>query len=173
MKTRTMRTLALVFVATAAGALPLSGQFQFGPQVSWAEDAELGIGARAAIGVPALLANLEIHASFDYFFVDDFEGFGVEADATYWELNGNAVYKFNLTGVPTVTPYVGAGVNVAHISGDVSGLGGSGDFSDTDLGLNILGGTQFNVGSVTPYVELRIEAGGGEQFVITGGLLIG
>lgn len=173
MKTRTLRMFALALAATAAGALPLSGQVRFGPQLSWAEDAELGIGGRAVIEVPALLANLAIHGSFDYFFIDDFAGFGVEADASYWELNGNAVYGFNLPAAPSVTPYIGAGINVAHISGDVSIGGESGDFSDTELGLNILGGSQFDVGSVTPYVELRIEAGGGEQFVITGGVLIG
>ena len=45
------------------------------------------------------------------------------------------------------------------------------DSSDTDLGINLLAGTQFGTKAVTPFVELRVELAGGEQFVITGGLL--
>ena len=43
--------------------------------------------------------------------------------------------------------------------------------SDTDLGLNLLGGTLFGRGKVNPFVELRVELAGGEQFVLTGGVL--
>ena len=35
----------------------------------------------------------------------------------------------------------------------------------------MLGGLQFNIPKVTPFVELRLAAGGGDQFVIAGGIL--
>ncbi len=45
--------------------------------------------------------------------------------------------------------------------------------SDTDLGLNLFGGTQFDAESVIPFVEIRILVEGAPdgQVVLTGGVL--
>ena len=40
-----------------------------------------------------------------------------------------------------------------------------------DPGFNILGGTLFGSGPVHPFVELRFELAGGEQFVLSAGVL--
>ena len=141
----------------------LQAQVALGPQLSFADDADFGIGARATLGLPMQTVPLEATASFDYFFPD--------GDFTYWEINTNVVYLFNLPAAPTVTPYAGGGFNIAHVSIDQDVFGvGTVSFSNTDLGFNLLGGAKFNVGTFTPYGELRIELGGGEQFVFAGGV---
>lgn len=141
-------------------------QLALGGQLSYAEDADIGIGARGAFGVPlkSVGGSLEIIGSLDYYFPGDVAGF----DVTYWELNGNVAYLFNIPS-SIVVPYAGAGLNFAYASVDV-GLP-SGSVSDTQLGLNLLGGARFNLGPVTPFGELKFEVNGGEQFVISGGAM--
>ena len=61
------------------------------------------------------------------------------------------------------TPYAGGGLNIAYSSRSGS--------SDVDPGFNLLGGTLLGSGPVHPFVEVRFELAGGEQFVLTGGVL--
>ncbi len=68
----------------------------------------------------------------------------------------------------SLAPYAGGGLNIAHKSKEFDDGRSA---SDTDLGLNLLGGTQFGRGKVNPFVELRVELAGGEQFVLPGGVL--
>jgi len=145
-----------IMAVTAVGTADLQAQrpdIRFGPQLSLAEDADVGIGGRLEIGLPR--APVSIWGSFDLFFPD--------GPADYWEFNANASYDFHLPTTPTVVPYAGGGLNIAHIS--------VGPADDTDAGLNLLGGVRFPLPSVMPFFELRIELGGGEMFVATGGVL--
>lgn len=158
------RMTAFILGALLATTGPLHAQ-TFGLQASWGDDVDFGLGGRAAFDlVPA--SSLELIGSFDYFFPDEPAGMDID----YWELNGNLAYAFNVAGAPGFAPYVGAGLNVAHGSAsfeadpDLSS-------SDTEAGLNLLGGARFGRSSVKPYAELRFELGGGEQVVLTGGLL--
>jgi len=149
------------------GAVPLSAQTRFGAQLSWGDDdANLGLGVRAAFDLRSLFntRGLEAVASFDYFFPEQSSGVDVE----YWELNGNVTYLIpNVKG--SLGPYVGSGLNIAHGSQDASGVSSQ---SDTEAGLNLLGGTRFRTRSkLTPFAELRFELGGGERVVLTGGIL--
>ena len=138
----------------------LQAQIGIGGQLSIAEEADVGIGVRGTLGLPSKVP-LQVIGSFDYFFP------GSEFD--YWEINTNVVYLFPVP-TPTVTPYAGGGLNFAYFS-NIDVFGTEANFSSFDVGVNILGGAQFNVGPVTPYGELRIELGGGEQFVLTGGAI--
>ena len=134
--------------------------FRWGPEVSLGTDTDLGLGARAEFDFSG--SALTIIASFDYYFPD--------GPANYWEINGNLIYNFSIPSAPTVTPYAGGGLNIAHVSWD----GDNGlfdDRSDTDPGLNLLGGARFDAGTIMPFVELKFEIEGGEQFVVTGGIL--
>lgn len=136
-----------------------SRQVFFGPQLSWGDDADIGIGGR----VEGLLSNshLMITGTFDWFFPDN-------DNIDYWEINGNLAYRFDIRNSPNIHPYAGGGLNVAHVSVDgPNDLNGS----DTDLGLNLVGGSEFTAGGVKPFVELRVSIEGGDQFVITGGVL--
>lgn len=60
---------------------------------------------------------------------------------------------------------------MAHgsLSEDITGfdLG----ISATEIGANVLGGLRFSVGRFPVFAEFRVEAGGGKQFVINGGVL--
>lgn len=148
------------------GARDLPAQTRFGVQGSWGDDTDFGIGGRVAFSLRSMFPRtpLEAYATFDYFFPD--EGAGV--DLTYWEINGNVVYL--IPGVRgNIAPYVGGGLNIAHASREVLGVSAS----DTDAGLNLMGGLKFKsrTSRVAPFVELRVELGGGEQFVLTGGVL--
>jgi hypothetical protein len=153
--------LGLVIASAGEATAQGSRTVQFGPQLSWGDDADLGVGGRAQVSVPA--TQFVIIGSFDLFFPDSDGG----PDIDYWEINGNAVYEFDLAGETTIRPYAGAGLNIAHATRDLAGLGDS----NTDLGLNLLGGARFDAGPIQPFIELRVEAEGGEQFVITGGVL--
>lgn len=67
------------------------------------------------------------------------------------------------SGVTSVAPYVGGGLNIAHSSNATS---------NTELGVNLLGGLRFGIGPVVKgFSEVRLELSGGEQFVVTFGVL--
>ena len=146
------------------GVAEASAQIGLGAQLSWADDAEFGVGARAMVDLTPLTNGLEAIGSFDYFFPDQPLG----ADINYWEINANLAYVFR--GVPSLAPYLGGGLNFAHASVSIDALGVPVGGSNTELGLNLLGGARMNAGPVQPFGELRVELGGGEQFVIAGGV---
>ena len=163
MRKKTFLTaLAVMFLF---GATQLSAQIRFGGQLNYGDDSDFGLGARLVLDDPAL-GEFRFIGSFDLYFPDS----PSDVDVDYWELNGNIVYDFDIVNKPTLTPYVGGGLNVAHVSREsTSPLGGSA--SDTELGVNLLGGLEFGMGRLRPFVEIKVELEGGEQFVITGGIL--
>ncbi len=158
------RTLlaALVFILSPG---VLQAQVNVGGQLSLAEDTDFGIGARTTIGLSVPSFPLEVIASFDYFFPEDRPAGN---DVTYWELNGSVAHGFPVSS-RVVKPYVGAGLSLAHTS--IDNIPFVGTASNIDVALNILGGAKFTVGNVNPFGELRIELGGAEQFVLTGGVM--
>ena len=87
---------------------------------------------------------------------------GGGADASLFVLNFDVQYQLN---AQTVEPYVGGGISWARQS--VSGT------ADSDVGLNLKGGTVFNPsGSVQPYVEAVLNfASGDEALILKGGFL--
>jgi opacity protein-like surface antigen len=107
---------------------------------------------------------LQVIGSFDLFF-PDIDG------VDYWEINGNVVYLVEVPRSP-ISPYVGVGLNVARASVETTVLGQPVSASDTEIGLNLLGGVQFEAApKVKPYGEVRFEVSGGEQIpVITAGV---
>lgn len=161
----TSRNPRAVYAAIACLALaqPLSAQ-QFGGQVSWGDNYDLGIGLR---GEFSLLNRMSTDGpvsrafaigSLDYFFPDAPEG----VDLNYLEFNANLA--FPVTESP-LDPYVGGGLNWGRASLD--------DVSSSDFGLNVLGGVRFNLGGLSTLGEARLELGGGEQLVLTFGVLFG
>jgi opacity protein-like surface antigen len=137
----------------------------FGVQASFGTETDFGIGGRVVFGLRSLFpaAPLEAHVGFDYVFPDEPAG----VDLTYWEINGNVAYRIR-TASRSLAPYVGGGLSIAHASVDI----GTGSVSDTDVGLNLFGGTTFGSAAtrVKPFAEARVTLGGGDQFVITGGV---
>lgn len=165
------RTMVLTVALAAAATAPVSGQGGFGPQVSFADDADFGVGIRGEAPLSVLVSAepdspasaMFLIGSFDWFFPDD--GGGV--DVRYFEINANVGYPFEGEGFD---PYVGAGLNIANsgVSFDDPAFE---DSSDTDIGLNLLGGLKFPFGDMSAVTEIRLELSGGEQFVISAGVL--
>jgi opacity protein-like surface antigen len=153
--------VALAMLALGAG----SAQAQrFGAQVSWADDADLGLGARMEVPVPlgseGALAALYLVGSFDYFFPDC-------DDCSYIEFNANVAIPVNTTS--NLNPYVGGGLNMSRSSVEILGESDS----DTRLGLNALGGLKFAIGNLASFAEARLELKDESQLVLTFGVLLG
>lgn len=132
---------------------------RFGIQGNWSDDADFGLGLRYEAGMTWLLpraGGLRLATSFDYFL-------DPPADLDLWEINANLI---NVMAVPNVRAawYLGGGLNVAHMG---SGLGGS----ETRVGGNLLAGIRLP-GTFRPFLEGRLELGGGEMFVLTAGLML-
>lgn len=136
-----------------------TGTVSIGGTLSIADDVDVGLGARALWNLHRLAPNLELATTFDYFF----PGGGL----SYFEINGNVVYNFRFRRSALV-PYAGLGLNIAHASTEFLGF----EVSDTDVGVNFLGGVKYPLSRFLIFGELRVEAGGGEQFVIAGGVLL-
>lgn len=161
---KTWRVFAAVTAALVFGTADAQAQ-AFGVQGSWGDDSDFGIGARLELGLPNLLtsegplSNTFLIGSFDYFFPDFCDAID---DCSYWEINGNLAVPITSS---TIDPYAGAGLNIAHMSVL--------DQSDTEVGLNLLGGLRFNLGGLGAFGEGRFVLGGSEQFVLTFGVLVG
>jgi opacity protein-like surface antigen len=161
------------------GAGDLAGQFRVGPQASYGTETDIGIGGRVILGFPAL-PGFGVIGSFDYFFPGtiDLSVAEVNIDANYWEINGNLFYAFPVSGA-SIEPYFGAGLNLAHASVDVTSPAEDFDDSQTELAFNLLAGFEFPMTGLSPFVEVRVELGGDEDFfirgdnqvIVTGGLL--
>jgi hypothetical protein len=127
----------------------------FGLQAGIADRAELGVGARYENRMRGMFPeapNLRFALSFDYFFPD--------SPLSYWEVNAN-VFNLFRSSASRIVPYAGGGLNIARTTNGRR---------DTDLGINVLGGVRLP-GSYRPYLEARVELGGGDQFVVTLGWL--
>lgn len=118
------------------------------------------IGADVRIGLPA--SPITINPTFDYYFTDD--------PLTYWALSANALYRFGVDN-QVFTPYSGAGLGIYRSS--VDGSGGS-----SDLGVNVLFGAEFSLGSLRPFLEAQYspvfsDGNTTSLFNVKGGLLFG
>lgn len=170
------RSVLLAIAMVAATSAPAAAQAVFGPQISWGDDSDLGLGARFELPLSQLVTatdaespvnDMWIIGSFDYFFPgDEMDGM----DLTYWEINANLAYPFEVEGI---RPYAGGGLNIAHAGVDFEDNTFFPDASETEVGLNVLGGLKFLLGELDAFAEARIELGGGEQFVLSAGILLG
>ncbi len=162
---RTGKAAVICLALLAAGAATARAQSrpQVGPELSFgSSDIGVGLGVTASLPVTSLIPgarDVTFNPAFDYFFPNT--GLG-GTSPTYWELSANAAYHFTIQGAK-LGPYAGGGLVVAH-------LGWSG-FSNTEIGLNLLGGTTFPAGKVTPFAQLRLELRSGSAFFLTGGVL--
>ncbi|MCI0411622.1 hypothetical protein L0222_02340 [bacterium] len=123
------------------------------------EGGDFGIGARSEFGTSSIALIL----SFDYYFPDQEIG-----DLKFYELNANLAFTLPIEGF---RPYFGGGVGIIRVSFDEDLFD-----SETDTGINILGGIKFGGGIVTPFVEARYvfydeEEAFTNRFVLTGGIL--
>ena len=152
-----MRTfaLALAFLGLTALGSPATAQVSFSPLVGYDIDAEgltLGLAFELNTQLASIPLQPAIRPSIEYVFVD--------SDDTYVRFDGDLIGRFD-PGTLSFLPYAKAGVTVEYISIDT----GVGDASDTEVGLNLGGGAEFNrlflegavgFGDIS---DLRIRAG--------------
>lgn len=173
----------IVPVAFAAAALfvaaPAQAQVAFGPQVSFGTESDLGVGGRVELPVggmitqdaESVMAGLKLIGSFDYYFWDE-EGCDQDGVSCSWmDINANGAVPIPLEGF---SPYVGAGLNIAmvSVSFDDCPAGFDCDTSETETGINVLGGLNFPLGGLAAFAEGRLVLSGeADQFAITAGIL--
>jgi hypothetical protein len=159
------RILPLLLLGVASNSSAAVGQISAGAQANWGTETDFGLGARIILDLGGLVGGLETVGSFDYFFPRD--DFG--ADLTYWEANANLVYRIDITS-DLLTPYVGAGFSFTRFEASAAVLGVEVAGNETRAGINFLAGLMFDVGVAKPFIEGKIEAGAGEQFVASAGV---
>jgi opacity protein-like surface antigen len=102
--------------------------------------------------------------SFDFYITD-------ADNTTYFAVDLNALYEFS-AGDMALVPYAGGGIGITRISFDSQTQIGGFSASTTEIGLNLIGGARFPLGSVEPFAQLN-AAVGAERVGITAGLLFG
>lgn len=167
------KRFTFLIILAAFVSLPASAQLSnigIGPRVGYDFDWEsLSIGVDARAGFGTLPVSFNVAA--DYFFLEDYEGFGADASQSLIKITANAIYEFGIANA-VFTPYAGGGLAFSRYSVDVDTGGfGSVDGSDTDIGLNIVGGAYFGAGSMRPFAQLYITTGGGTAVGLSGGVL--
>lgn len=127
----------------------------------------LFFGADGRVQIASLPSEVVLNPSFDYYLTDDFLG----SSLTIFAVDLNGLYEFDLDN-PSFVPYGGAGIAITRISADVTGGGGfvTVDPSSTEVGLNLIGGARFPLGSVEPFAQVNFGAGA-ERIGIAGGVL--
>lgn len=169
-----MKKLSAVLAIVALAALPsLASAQRFGGHVNWGLDSDLGLGARYEHDLTGTLTKTGpmsrafFIGQLDYYLDVCGDGFGgADVDCTMLEINPGLAVNLSATNLK---PYVGAGLNIARIS--VSSGGSSA--SDTETGINLLGGLKFGLGGMSAYSEARLSLGGAEQLALTFGVLFG
>lgn len=151
-KTVTRLMLAGLFVAGAGtvGAQATGKPTSFGPRVTYNFDAEeVAIGGHALI---PLNTSIDFYPSLDIFLPDNGSLLGVNLDLRLKPVRESPMF------------YLGGGLNLLRAS--------AGGRSNTDAGVNILGGLEGQTGVIRPFGELRLLIGDGSSVALAGGLNI-
>lgn len=119
------------------------------------------IGATAHINIPAL--PVIINPAFDYYI-------GTE-NYTLLQFDANALVTFGVANV-LFSPYAGGGLALSYFSLDDDDLVEIDvDDSSTDVGVNAIAGTFFNLAALRPFAEARITISGGTAVSVKGGVM--
>lgn len=179
MLTQYLIALALSATLLSGGSAHLSAQTSVGVQASFGTEGNFGLGVRLRQDVSSLIedvSGLLGTVSFDYFFAEDPIQIHVPEETlsfevSYFEINANVSYDLPIARLRFL-PYVGSGLNIARTSVQLSDESGSITIADWVGGLNVLVGATFGSGPFRPFMEIRVERAGGEQVVISGGLIL-
>ncbi len=156
-------TFVLVFGVCVFGGLhEAQAQVKIGPRLGFdltGDIEEFFVGVDTRLDLLAL--PVVLNGAFDIYLVDE--------NFDFWQLSFNALYEFGLANV-AFSPYVGGGIGISRTSLDLD-LGEFGnDASDTDVGLNLIGGATFGFGSLKPFAQAQITVGDVDLLTIGGGL---
>lgn len=108
---------------------------------------------------------LMINPALNYYLISQ-DGFSL------FQIDANVLYPFMLDGA--FTPYAGGGLGIFYArfpSIDLS-TGDETTSSDTDVGLNLVGGSEYNFGgSISAFAQARLSFWDGSAFSLMGGVL--
>ncbi|WP_103020822.1 outer membrane protein [Salinibacter altiplanensis] len=152
--------LTIAFPYTAQAQTESNSGFEIGPRVTIdvGDIEEFALGGNVRYDLSQDVEEpVQLAGAFDYYFADDQGG----ADVTIYTIDLNAHYIFPTE--ETFSPYAGGGLGIT--SSEVGGI------SDTDTGLNLVGGVEFDTGSFQPFVQGQVTIGNPDRIGITGGLL--
>lgn len=152
--------LAVAFPLTAQAQMESSSGFEIGPRVTIdvGDIEEVALGADVRYDLSENVdAPIQLAGAFDYYFAGDQGG----TDVTIYTIDLNAHYVFPTE--ETFSPYAGGGLGITSSE--------FGDNSNTDTGLNVVGGVEFDTGTLQPFVQGQITIGDLDRIGITGGLL--
>lgn len=145
--------LGIIFFSNS-NALAQEGQFKVGGGLAYGLEAE-AIGVQAK-GVYGFTDEIDGAVDFIIFFPDMID---------WWELNVNAHYNFLAEEGTRV--YGLGGLNYTTLSFDA---GGFGSFSQSEVGLNIGGGAEFDVDFASLYTEAKFVISNADQLSLAAGL---
>jgi hypothetical protein len=175
--------LAVLLVAAAPQQQARAqAQVELGPRVGYEIEQlnELSVGADLRASTAAL--PFQVNGTFDYYFAseefdasdfddsDERENAFIGAERVF-RFTANALYEAGLDN-QYFTPYFGPGLSVTRISYVDESVDVFGDDSTTDLGLNAVGGAEFGLGGLRPFVQAEfVLLGDAEPVQLTAGLL--
>ncbi len=155
-------TFGLLFGAQRAQA---QAQIQVGPRVGYELNDYEALSVGADVRISTLALPVQINPTFDYYFLDDSDFGGV--DVSLIQFAANALYQFGFNN-QVFTPYAGPGLSYSRFSAEAGGFDGS----ESDIGLNLVGGAEFGVGNLNAFAQAEFVVGGDAQPVkVVGGLL--
>jgi outer membrane protein X len=150
-----MKRILLTLTFVAVVSLASQAQTRLGAGFGWgSEIEELGIGINGEFFVKD---NISINPGFIFFLVDD----GPFDKQNFWTFNANGNFYFHDS--ESVSVYGIGGLNLSTYSYEF----GDNEDSNTELGINLGIGSNFDVGgSVMPYAELKYVLGDFDQLVL-------
>ena len=165
-----VRNLLIAVALVVVGASTAEAQ-RLGAQISWGDESDIGVGVRGEwdfankLTTTGAFSRAFIIGQLDYYFIDCQSG----VSCTWLEINPSMAVPFTLTG-STIKPYAGAGLHFVYARQSAGGVSNS----DTDMGLNLLGGLKFGMGGMDAFTEARLGLGGdAEQLALSFGFLFG
>lgn len=150
-----MKKFLLTLCLLTVLAFTVQAQTRLGAGLAWGSDVEdLGLGINGEFFVKE---NISINPGLIFYFVDDRGNDRLD----WWELNINGNFYFAQEG--SVAFYGIGGLNLTTVAIENDFV----DDSDTELGINLGIGSNFDVGgSVMPYAELKYVLGDWDQLVL-------
>jgi hypothetical protein len=161
---------ALLVILLVIGWTPLdaSAQFLLGGGLVFGSDIEsLGIQANGNYVINEE-NGIRLAGDITFYFPDDAPG----VDLSLFTINGNGHYIFTTT--ESLLAYALAGLNLAIVSveTDINVPGFDASFTDTEIGLNLGAGVEYEVNFGYLYGEAKIVVGGFDQLVLGGGIRV-
>lgn len=144
---------ALALLLTFLSALPARAQVGAGLKVGYGFDIEeILLGGELHVVTPVedvtFVPNLEIY---------------LRDDPSILSFNGDFHYAPRVGAQSSIRPYVGLGLAITRVSRN--------NRSNTDAGINLIGGINFRTsGRTTPFIHLKLVEGDYDDLVLAGGV---